>query len=33
VLHVAVANELIVGVQCVDRFASYAASVSHIAHI
>ncbi len=33
VLHVAVANELIVGVQCVDRFASYAHSVSHIAHI
>ena len=33
VLHVAVANELIVGVQCVDRFASYADSVSHIAHI
>lgn len=33
VLHVAVANESIVGVQCVDRFASYADSVSHIAHV
>ena len=33
VLHVAVANEGIVGVQCVDRFASYADSVSHIAHV
>jgi L-amino acid N-acyltransferase YncA len=33
VLYVAVADELIVGVQCVDRFASYADSVSHIAHI
>jgi ribosomal protein S18 acetylase RimI-like enzyme len=32
-LHVALADELIVGVQCVDRFASYADSVSHIAHI
>jgi ribosomal protein S18 acetylase RimI-like enzyme len=33
VLHVAVAGESIVGVQCVDRYASYADSVSHIAHI
>jgi ribosomal protein S18 acetylase RimI-like enzyme len=33
VLHVAVMNQSIVGVQCVDRFASYADSVSHIAHI
>jgi ribosomal protein S18 acetylase RimI-like enzyme len=33
VLHVAVADELFVGVQCVDRFASYADSVSHVAHI
>ena len=33
VLHVAQANESIVGVQCVDRFATYAESVSHIAHI
>jgi ribosomal protein S18 acetylase RimI-like enzyme len=33
VLHVAVSHEVIVGVQCVDRFASYADSVRHIAHI
>ena len=33
VLHVAVVDGSIVGVQCVDRFASYADSVSHIAHI
>jgi ribosomal protein S18 acetylase RimI-like enzyme len=32
-LHVAVAHESIVGVQCVDRFATYADSVRHIAHI
>ena len=31
--HVAVANELIVGVQCVDRFASYADSVRHVAQL
>jgi ribosomal protein S18 acetylase RimI-like enzyme len=33
VLHVAVAGETIVGVQCVDRFANYADSVSHVAHV
>jgi ribosomal protein S18 acetylase RimI-like enzyme len=32
-LHVAVVDEVIVGVQCVDRFASYADSVGHIAHV
>jgi RimJ/RimL family protein N-acetyltransferase len=32
-LHVAVVDQSIVGVQCVDRFATYADSVSHIAHI
>src|SRR5262245_51565049 len=33
VLHVAVVNESIVGMQVVDRFATFADSVSHIAHI
>ena len=33
VLHVAVAHDSIIGVQCVDRFATFADSVSHIAHI
>ena len=32
-LHVAVADDSIVGVQCVDRYATFADSVSHIAHI
>lgn len=32
-LHVAVVHGVIVGVQCVDRYASYADSIGHIAHI
>jgi hypothetical protein len=31
-LHAAVVHGVIVGVQCVDRYASYADSVGHIAH-
>ena len=33
VLHIAVEGGVVVGAQCVDRFATYADSVSHIAHV